>query len=162
MSQERIHPRGEREWATENNKFSNTYHYTTTQTEVLKLWAEVQNAEQCCLLPQGPHQRQTQKVKESETKRRGQLDIKGCHYFSWNRAQNLGYKTPQMPFNESPGAPTIDWLGVKVIITSLQVSCHSACGFACPKDTCISHDLSFHFPNVSNLKVWLRLNNKTS
>lgn len=38
-----------------------------------------------------------------------------------------------MPFNESPGAPTIDWLGVKVIITRLHVGRHLVYDFACPQ-----------------------------
>ena len=60
-----------------------------------------------------------------------------------------------MPFNESPGVHTIDWLGVKVIITRLhEGSRHSVHDFACPKDTYIPYDLSVHFPNVSNLKAW--------
>lgn len=63
-----------------------------------------------------------------------------------------------MPFNESPDAPTIDWLGVKAIITSLHVSLHFVYGFTCPKDTYILYDLSVHFPKVNNLKVWLRMN----
>lgn len=40
-----------------------------------------------------------------------------------------------MPFNESPGAPTIDWLEVKVIITSFHVSHPLVYGLACPTDT---------------------------
>lgn len=67
-----------------------------------------------------------------------------------------------MPFNESPGAPTIDWLEVKVIITSFHVSRHLVDGFVGPTDTYIPCDLSAHLPKVSNLKVWLRLNSKTS
>ena len=67
-----------------------------------------------------------------------------------------------MPFNESPGVHTIDWLGVKVIITRLHISRHSVYDFACPKDTYIPYDLSVHFPKVSNLKAWWRRNNKIS
>lgn len=42
-----------------------------------------------------------------------------------------------MPFNESLDALTIDWLIVKVIITTLYIISHCGCGFACPEDTFI-------------------------
>lgn len=66
-----------------------------------------------------------------------------------------------MPFNESPGAPAIDWLEVKVIITSFHVSRHAVDGFMGPADTYIFCDLSAHLPKVSNLNVWLRMDSKT-
>lgn len=48
-----------------------------------------------------------------------------------------------MPFNESPDALAIDWLRVKVIITSLYIISHSGCGFACPEDTFIPMTYQF-------------------
>lgn len=62
-----------------------THHDAAAQAEVLKLWAEVQDTEQGCLLPQG---NASEGNMERETKRRGQLSIKGCHCISWNTAQN--------------------------------------------------------------------------
>lgn len=62
-----------------------THHNTAAQAEVLQLRAEVQNTEQGCLLPWG---NTSEGNTESETKRRGQLDIKGCHHISQNVAQN--------------------------------------------------------------------------
>lgn len=46
-------------WEQEENKplrmkdFSSTHHHTAAQAEVPKLCTEVQNAQQCCLLPSG-------------------------------------------------------------------------------------------------------------
>jgi hypothetical protein len=62
----------------------------------------------------------------------------------------------------SPQCSTIDWVGVMVIITSLHVTRHFVYAFAYFKNTYIPYDLLVYFPEVSNLKVWLRKNNKTS
>lgn len=64
-----------------------------------------------------------------------------------------------MPFNESPGAPAIDWLRVKVIITSLYIISHSGCGFACPEDTFIPMTYQFISPRKA-LRSLVSSNNK--
>lgn len=56
-----------------------THHDAASQAEVLQLRAEVQNTEQGCLLPRG---NTSDGNTESETKRRGQLDIRSCHCIS--------------------------------------------------------------------------------
>lgn len=85
-------------WEQKDNKalgMKNIPALTITQLPRLRCWSSAQKFKMlssavCC--HQGPHQRQRQKVNERETKRRGQLDIKGCHCLSWNTDGNLGYR----------------------------------------------------------------------